>query len=152
MTTVAAWGAQDAKAKMVPLNIDRRDPQPKDVDIEIMYCGVCHSDLHIARNDWGGTNYPLVPGHEIVGRVKAVGNSVDKHKVGDIVAVGCLVGSCGTCGSCADGVEQYCEGGGLIGTYNSPDPKHGNAITYGGYSKRIVVCLLYTSPSPRDFG
>ena len=124
---------------MVPLNIDRRDPQPKDVDIEIMYCGVCHSDLHIARNDWGGTNYPLVPGHEIVGRVVAVGNSVGKHKVGDIVAVGCLVGSCGTCDSCTDGVEQYCEGGGLIGTYNSPDPKHGNAITYGGYSKRIVV-------------
>jgi uncharacterized zinc-type alcohol dehydrogenase-like protein len=107
----------------------------------ILYCGVCHSDLHAARNEWDAwpTIYPCVPGHEIVGRVTKVGAKVTGFKVGDLAAVGCMVDSCGTCASCREGLEQYCDAGGTIFTYNSPDPTKTAPVTYGGYSERIVV-------------
>ena len=117
--------------------MERRDPQPKDVQIEILYCGVCHSDLHTVRSDWGGTQYPVVPGHEIVGRVTAVGREATKFRLGDMAAVGCMVDSCRGCASCREGLEQYCENGMTL-TYNSPD-KHTGKMTYGGYSAMIVV-------------
>ena len=119
------------------MDIQRREPTTKDIEIQIMYCGVCHSDLHIARNDWGFSSYPVVPGHEIVGKITRVGSEVSKLKVGDFAAVGCLVGSCGTCTSCEKDLEQYCING-WVGTYNSED-KHIGGLTYGGYSQKIVV-------------
>ena len=132
-----AYGAQAADKPLQSLDIERRAPGPKDVQIEIAYCGVCHSDLHTVRSEWGGTLYPCVPGHEIVGHVSAVGGDVSGFKVGDTVGVGCLVGSCQHCGACDEGLEQYCENG-FVGTYNGPTadaPGH----TLGGYSQRIVV-------------
>ncbi len=132
-----AYAAQSATSPLVPFAIERRKPLPTDVAIDILFCGVCHSDLHQAHNDWKGTTYPIVPGHEIVGRVKSVGSAVKKFKTGDLVAVGCLVDSCRTCASCARGLEQYCETGNTQ-TYNSPDP-HNGKMTYGGYSKHVVV-------------
>lgn len=134
---VRAYGTKAANADLKELTIDRREVTPKDVEIEILYCGVCHSDLHTARNDWGGSVYPVVPGHEIVGKVTAIGTNVTKHKIGDTVAVGCMVDSCRTCSSCEKDLEQYCLNG-MIGTYNSPD-KHLNSRTYGGYSQKVVV-------------
>lgn len=122
---------------MQQVNIARREVTPKDVEIDILYCGVCHSDLHTARNDWGGTVYPVVPGHEIVGRVTKVGTEVTRFKVGDVAAVGCLVDSCRQCKYCRQDLEQYCVPG-FIGTYNSPD-KHLGKQTYGGYSEKVVV-------------
>ena len=138
MTKVAAFGTSSATEDLAPLFIERRELGAQDVNIEIQYCGVCHSDLHSARNDWGGTHYPIVPGHEIVGKVISVGDAVNRYKPGDTVAVGCLVDSCRQCDSCDEDLEQYCEKG-LIGTYGSLEPKHGNTRTYGGYSERIVV-------------
>lgn len=135
--TVKAWGAHAADQPVVAMDIQRRAPGPRDVQIEIAYCGICHSDLHTIRSEWGGTKYPCVPGHEIVGRVSAVGGEVKDHKVGDIVGVGCLVGSCKHCAACDEGLEQYCENG-FVGTYNGATadaPGH----TLGGYSQRIVV-------------
>ncbi len=132
-----AYGTQDAKARLGPLTIERRKPTPSDVEIKILYCGVCHSDLHFARNEWGITAYPAVPGHEIVGRVTAVGNSVTKFKVGDTVGVGCLVDSCRTCASCREGLEQFCDTGSTF-TYMGMDPILGGP-TLGGYSEKIVV-------------
>jgi alcohol dehydrogenase (NADP+) len=132
-----AYGAYAADKPLEPMDIERRQPGPRDVQIEIAYCGVCHSDLHTVRSEWAGTLYPCVPGHEIVGHVSAVGDQVSAFRVGDTVGVGCLVGSCQRCRACADGLEQYCEQG-LVGTYNSPiadPPGH----TLGGYSQRIVV-------------
>jgi uncharacterized zinc-type alcohol dehydrogenase-like protein len=132
-----AYGAHAADKKLEAMDIERRAAGPHDVQIDIAYCGVCHSDLHTVRSEWGGTRYPCVPGHEIVGRVSAVGGDVKKFKVGDVVGVGCLVGSCQRCPSCAEGLEQYCEVG-FVGTYNGPTrdaPGH----TLGGYSQRIVV-------------
>ena len=120
-----------------------------DVDIEIRYCGVCHTDIHFAHNDWGYSAYPLVPGHEIVGRVTRVGDAVSRFRPGDLVAVGCLVDSCRTCPSCQEGLHQYC-GQGMVGTYNSPDYRHGNAMTYGGYSRRIVVNEQYVLRVPEN--
>ncbi|KXH86064.1 hydroxyacid dehydrogenase [Chryseobacterium kwangjuense] len=119
------------------MNIERRTATPKDVEIEILYCGVCHSDLHTARNDWGGSLYPVVPGHEIVGRVTQVGSEVSKFKVGDLAAVGCMVDSCGHCDSCKQDLEQYCLNG-FTGTYNGQD-KHLGGHTFGGYSQKVVV-------------
>jgi uncharacterized zinc-type alcohol dehydrogenase-like protein len=136
-TTVKAYGTEAIEADLKLMNIERRDVTPNDVEIEILYCGVCHSDLHTARNDWGGTIYPAVPGHEIVGRVTKVGNKVTKFKVGDIAAVGCLVDSCRTCNSCKQDLEQYCLNG-FTGTYNGKD-KHLNMQTFGGYSQKVVV-------------
>ncbi|GAA0778009.1 NAD(P)-dependent alcohol dehydrogenase [Brevundimonas olei] len=136
--TVKAYGAHAADKPLEALDIVRRAPGEHDVQIEIAYCGVCHSDLHTVRGEWAGTLYPCVPGHEIVGRVSAVGAHVSRFKEGDLVGVGCMVDSCQACASCDEGLEQYCEGTGMVGTYNgrTPDaPGH----TLGGYSQRIVV-------------
>nr|WP_276091554.1 NAD(P)-dependent alcohol dehydrogenase [Pedobacter sp. JY14-1] len=137
MKLTKAFGAQAADARLDLLNIQRRNPIPHDVEIEILYCGVCHSDLHTARNEWHGTVYPCVPGHEIVGKIVRVGSHVNKFKIGDLAAVGCMVDSCRECEYCKEGLEQYCELGNT-GTYNSPD-KHLGTRTYGGYSESIVV-------------
>lgn len=134
---VKAFGTQAADASLEPMTIQRRDLTPKDVEIEILFCGVCHSDLHTTRNDWGGTVYPSIPGHEIIGRVTKVGEDVTKIKVGDIAGVGCLVDSCRTCNSCAQDLEQYCLTG-STGTYNGVD-KHLGGRTFGGYSERVIV-------------
>ena len=135
--TVKAFGAYAADRPLEPIDIERRRPGPRDVQIEIAFCGVCHSDLHTVRAEWGEPKWPCVPGHEIVGRVSAVGPDVTRFREGDAVGVGCLVGSCRTCSSCQEGLEQYCEVG-FVGTYDFaiPDaPGH----TLGGYSQRIVV-------------
>ena len=135
--TTKAYGAHAADQPVVALDIERRAPGPRDVQIDIAYCGICHSDLHTVRSEWPGTLYPCVPGHEIVGHVSAVGGEVHGFKVGDTVGVGCLVGSCKHCASCDEGLEQYCTNG-FVGTYNGPTadaPGH----TLGGYSQRIVV-------------
>lgn len=137
MSTTKAYAAYDATSPLRNYDLERREPGPKDVQIDILYCGVCHSDLHQVRNEWGGTRYPLVPGHEIVGRVSAVGSEVTKFKAGDLAGVGCLVDSCRECPKCKKGLEQYCENG-WTGTYNSYE-RDGKTITYGGYSKRIVT-------------
>lgn len=134
---IRAFGTEAAESKLKKLNIKRRSTTPHDVEIEILFCGVCHSDLHTARNEWHGTIYPVVPGHEIVGRVASVGNRVTKFKVGDLAAVGCMVDSCRECEYCKQGLEQFCEPGNTL-TYNSPD-KYLNTRTYGGYSEIIVV-------------
>lgn len=137
MTQTIGYAATSADAPLGPFQFERRDPTPSDVRIDILFCGVCHSDLHTVRGEWGGTVYPVVPGHEIVGRVAEVGPDVTTFRVGDLVGVGCMVDSCQHCASCAEGLEQYCEEG-MTGTYNSPD-KHTGGVTYGGYSKSIVV-------------
>ena len=137
MTQASAYAAQSATTPLAPARIERREPGPTDVRIDIAFCGVCHSDVHTARSEWPGTSYPVVPGHEIVGRVSAVGGQVKGFKPGDLAGVGCLVDSCRTCGSCGQGLEQYCENG-MVLTYNSPDP-HTGKMTYGGYSSHIVV-------------
>jgi len=132
-----AYGAHAGDKPLEPIAIERRQPGDHDVQIQIAYCGVCHSDLHTVRSEWSGTKFPCVPGHEIVGHVTAVGNAVDGFKVGDTVGVGCLVGSCQHCNACGEGLEQYCENG-FVGTYNGPTadaPGH----TLGGYSQSIVV-------------
>jgi len=133
---VKAYAAQSATAALAPHGIVRREPGSTDVQIQIQYCGVCHSDLHFVRNEWNFTQYPAVPGHEIVGRVTAVGGGVNKFKVGDTVGVGCLVDSCRTCPDCRDGLEQFCTS--MVMTYGSMD-KHLNSPTLGGYSQSIVV-------------
>lgn len=135
--TVKAYGAESTTADLKEMNIERREITSKDVEIEILYCGVCHSDLHTARNDWGGTIYPAVPGHEIVGRITKVGSEVTKFKVGDLAGVGCIVDSCGHCNSCKHDLEQYCENG-FTGTYNGKD-EHLGGHTFGGYSQKVVV-------------
>ena len=137
MTQTIGYAATSADAPLGPFHLERREPTSRDVRIDILFCGVCHSDLHTARGEWGGTTYPVVPGHEIVGRVAEVGSDVTTHRVGDLVGVGCMVDSCQHCASCAEGLEQYCENG-MTGTYNSAD-KHTGGVTYGGYSKSIVV-------------
>src|SRR5260221_1016301 len=134
---IKAYAAQSATAALGPFAIRRRDVGVRDVQIEILYCGVCHSDLHHVRNEWHNTVYPCVPGHEIVGRVTGVGREVKKFKEGDLAAVGCTVDSCRICSSCHAGFEQYCEHGPIF-TYNSEDT-HLGGVTYGGYSKAIVV-------------
>lgn len=145
---VKAYGANAIDAPLTPFNINRRVANPTDVEIEILYCGVCHSDLHTARNDWGGTIYPTVPGHEIVGRVSKVGSEVTKFKVGDLAAVGCLVDSCCTCASCKQDLEQYCLNG-FTGTYNGKD-KHLGGHTFGGYSQKVVVTEHFVLKVPEN--
>jgi uncharacterized zinc-type alcohol dehydrogenase-like protein len=130
------YAAYSANEPLKPFSFQRRDPLPNDVQLDILFCGVCHSDLHMARNEWGGSKYPIVPGHEIVGRVAKVGRDVNKFKEGDLAAVGCMVDSCRTCPECEKGLEQYCPG--TVLTYNSED-EHTGGVTYGGYSKHIVV-------------
>lgn len=137
MASVKAYAAQSETSPLAGWTIERRQPKPHDVQIEILYCGVCHSDLHTVRNEWGGTKYPVVPGHEIVGKVSAVGDKVTKFKVGDLAGIGCLVDSCGDCDNCKEGLEQYCSNG-SVGTYNSNE-KDGSGLTYGGYSKQILA-------------
>ena len=138
MYSTKGYAAQSESSPLAPLSFERRDPLPDDVQFDILFCGICHSDLHIARNEWGGgTTYPCVPGHEIVGRVVKVGKAVKKFKEGDLVAVGCMVDSDRTCANCKAGLEQFCESGATF-TYNSKDP-HTGGVTYGGYSKSIVV-------------
>ncbi|MDI1321130.1 MAG: NAD(P)-dependent alcohol dehydrogenase [Algoriphagus sp.] len=148
MTLVKAYAAQQADLPLGPFDLERRTPGPKDVEIEILYSGVCHSDIHTARNEWGGTKYPVVPGHEIVGKVSAVGPEVTKHQIGDIVGVGVFVDSCGHCTNCSEDLEQYCENG-HSQTYNSflQDKK---TITYGGYSTHIVVTEKFVLKVPKN--
>ncbi len=134
---VKAFGTEGATAPLQSLNIQRRTPTAHDIEIEILYCGVCHSDLHTARNEWHSTLYPCVPGHEIVGKIVSVGSHVTKFKVGDLAGVGCLVDSCRECDYCKEDLEQYCSNG-STGTYNSTDKFLGTQ-TYGGYSESIVV-------------
>ncbi len=146
--TVQGYAAHSHDTPLVPFSFERRDPRPDDVVIDILYTGVCHSDLHTARNDWGGTTYPVVPGHEIVGRVTAVGSQVSKFKVGDLVGVGCLVDSCRTCEPCHNHLEQYCDNGFVL-TYDSTD-KHDGRRTYGGYSKSITVSDAFVLKVPEN--
>jgi uncharacterized zinc-type alcohol dehydrogenase-like protein len=137
MPNAKGYAAPAADKPLGPFSFDRRTPGPDDVHIEILFCGVCHSDLHTVRNEWGGAQYPVCPGHEIVGRVRAVGARVSRFKEGDIAAVGCLVDSCRTCPECRAGEESYCSGAATF-TYNSADLVSGG-VTYGGYSDHIVV-------------
>src|SRR5688572_20414966 len=133
-TKTVGYAAHNPTKPLAAFDFERRETGPKDVRIEILYCGVCHSDLHMARNEWAGfpTVYPIVPGHEIVGRVTEVGSAVKSFRVGELAAVGCMVDSCRRCPNCAEGLEQYCDLE-LTLTYNSPD-KHSGKMTYGGYS------------------
>ncbi|MBB6130840.1 NAD(P)-dependent alcohol dehydrogenase [Mucilaginibacter lappiensis] len=148
-TAIKAYGNEAADAQLTQLNINRRKPTPHDVAIEILFCGVCHSDLHTARSEWGPTIYPCVPGHEIVGKVVSVGDHVSKFKVGDVVGVGCMVDSCRECEYCKEGLEQYCEPG-MTGTYNSPDKNLPGNPTFGGYSESIVVDENYVLHIPEN--
>jgi uncharacterized zinc-type alcohol dehydrogenase-like protein len=136
-TRTLGYAALGPTTPLAPFEFERREPGPTDVQLEILYCGVCHSDLHLVRDEWSGTIYPIVPGHEIVGRVTRVGAQVKGFKEGQLAAVGCMVDSCRTCPECREGLEQFCRNG-ITFTYNSPD-KHTGGITYGGYSTRIVV-------------
>jgi uncharacterized zinc-type alcohol dehydrogenase-like protein len=137
MPQTSAFGASAADQPLASLAIERREPGPRDVSIEILYCGVCHSDLHTVRGEWGQKEWPIVPGHEIVGRVSAVGEEVEGFAVGDLAGVGCMVDSCRTCASCADGLEQYCEAGNTQ-TYGGVEKETGR-MTHGGYSNAVVV-------------
>jgi uncharacterized zinc-type alcohol dehydrogenase-like protein len=146
MTATPAWGATAPESGLAPMTIDRRALRDEDVAIDIAYCGVCHSDLHAARNDWGRTTYPFVPGHEIVGTVRAVGAGVTGFKPGDRVAIGTIVDSCRKCDACVDDEQQYCREG-MTGTYNAKDRVDGTT-TFGGYSKSIVVAEPYVLRIP----
>jgi uncharacterized zinc-type alcohol dehydrogenase-like protein len=137
MSQTSAFGAPAADKPLISLTIERREPGPRDVSIEILFCGVCHSDLHTVRGEWGQSEWPIVPGHEIVGRVSAVGAEVEGFAVGDLAGVGCLVDSCRTCASCVEGLEQYCEAGN-VQTYGGLEKETGR-MTHGGYSSAIVV-------------
>jgi alcohol dehydrogenase (NADP+) len=148
MQTTRAYAAQSAKAPLAPFSLERREPRAHDVLIDILYCGVCHSDIHQARDEWGGgAIFPMVPGHEIVGRVAKTGSAVTKFKVGDAVGVGCFVDSCRDCASCRSGEEQYCDHG-MVGTYNARD--RDGAPTYGGYSTAITVDENYVLRIPES--
>ena len=141
MTVAHAWAAHSADGPFAHFEFPRRELEPDDIRIDFLYCGICHSDVHFARGDWGDPSYPCVPGHEIVGRISAIGKDVTKFKVGDLAGVGCLVDSCRNCPSCGEGLEQYCENG-FVGTYNGP-AFGGGENTLGGYSDRIVVDEKY---------
>jgi alcohol dehydrogenase (NADP+) len=142
------YAASDAASPLAPFEFQRRDLRELDVRIDVLFCGVCHSDLHQARDEWRNTMYPVVPGHEIVGRVAEVGTGVSKYKVGQLVGVGCLVDSCRTCASCAEGLEQYCENG-FVGTYNGVDKVSGD-VTFGGYSTQLVVDEAFVLNIPEN--
>ncbi|MXV43697.1 alcohol dehydrogenase catalytic domain-containing protein [Saccharibacter sp. 17.LH.SD] len=135
--TISAYAATSSETPLEPFTFEHRELRNNDVAMEVLYCGVCHSDLHMARNDWGMTSYPLVPGHEIIGRVTAIGSDVTKYKIGDSVAVGCMVDSCQNCDQCHAGNEQYCRHE-MTATYNSPDRQDGQ-ITRGGYAKQLIA-------------
>ena len=148
MIKTHGYAAPNATTDPQPFDYEHREPGPGDVHIEIEFCGICHSDIHQARNEWGGSLYPMVPGHEIVGTVKAVGNAVTKFKVGDRAAIGCMVDSCRTCASCKEGEEQYCTNPMMVGTYNARD-KQGN-LTFGGYGTDIVCDENYVLRVPMN--
>lgn len=148
MTLTHAYAAFNAKEPLRPYQFQRRDVGENDVQFDILYCGVCHSDIHSARNEWGGAQYPLVPGHEIVGKVTKVGSQVSRFKVGDPIGVGCMVDSCQTCPSCAQNEEQYCEKGCTF-TYNSLE-KDGKTLTLGGYSTKMVVNEKFAFKMPKN--
>jgi uncharacterized zinc-type alcohol dehydrogenase-like protein len=143
---IKAFGTESAVTPLKKLDIQRRNILPHDIQIEILYCGICHSDLHAARNEWGNAAYPLIPGHEIVGKVTAVGNHVTKFKAGDLAGVGCIVDSCRECEHCKEGEEQYCENGWTV-VFNSPD-KISGGMTYGGFSENIIVNENYVVHIP----
>ncbi len=145
---VLGYAAQAVKDKLTEYRFHRREPRVDDVVIKILYCGICHSDLHHVNNDWGRANYPMVPGHEIIGRVLTVDSNVTRFKVGDHVGVGCMVDSCQQCGSCKQGLEQYCEKSPTF-TYNDID-RHDNMPTYGGYSEKIVVSDKFVIKIPES--
>jgi alcohol dehydrogenase (NADP+) len=142
MTAAKAYAAQNSTAPLTPFSFERREVGPHDVQIEILYCGVCHSDIHQVRNEWGGSIYPMVPGHEIVGRIVKTGASVKKFSVGELAGIGCFVDSCRVCPNCKAGNEQFCDVG-MNATYNGYE-KDGKTPTYGGYSTKIVVDENYT--------
>lgn len=146
MPTIHAWGTSAAGEPLAPMTITRREPGPRDVVLEIQYCGVCHSDIHQARDEWSGALFPMVPGHEIVGRVSRVGAEVSRFRVGDLAGVGCLVDSCRTCAPCSEGLEQFCEAGAAV-TYNGTEMDR-KTPTYGGYSTQIVVDERFTLRIP----
>lgn len=148
MFTCIGYSAQAADTPLTPTSFERRDPGPSDVQIDILYCGVCHSDLHQVRNEWQNTIFPCLPGHEIVGQISKVGSAVTKFKVGDLAGVGCMVDSCQDCPSCAEGLENYCEKGQTF-TYNSEDKVSGG-ITFGGYSAAVVVDEAFTLRIPAN--
>jgi uncharacterized zinc-type alcohol dehydrogenase-like protein len=148
MLPTRGYAANAATLPLEPFSFERRDLHPNDILIEIMYCGVCHSDIHTARNEWGGTIYPVVPGHEIVGRVAQVGSDVKRFAVGDLAGVGCFVDSCGECSSCVDGEEQFCERH-LVMTYSSLEHDM-KTPTYGGYSSQIVIKENYALVVPKN--
>ena len=150
---VRAYAVKDAKSPLAPFTVQRREPGPHDVQIEILYAGICHSDLHQARNDWGRSLYPMVPGHEIIGRVVKVGGGVKKLKAGDIAGVGCMVDSCRECSACQADLEQMCEQGGATWTYNGRERVAGlptGEPTFGGYSEQIVVEERFTVKVPES--
>jgi uncharacterized zinc-type alcohol dehydrogenase-like protein len=151
MSATKAYAAQNATTPLGPFNFQRREPGDHDIVIQIQYCGVCHSDLHQVRNEWGNSIFPMVPGHEIVGKVTRVGGQVKNFKTGELAGVGCFVDSCRVCSSCKAGLEQFCEQG-MTGTYNSYE-RDGKTPTYGGYSDHIVVdeqyALHISRPGPR---
>ena len=148
MFVCSGFSTEAADRPLAYSTFNRRDPGARDIEIKIRYCGVCHSDLHTARNEWGNTVFPCVPGHEIVGTVTRVGSEVKGFKAGDVAGVGCLVDSCRTCSNCKDGLEQYCENG-FTGTYNGPD-KHLGGMTMGGYSSHIVVDQDFVLHIPKN--
>ncbi len=148
MQSVKAYAATSATSPLAPFNVERRDVSEHDVHIEILYCGVCHSDLHQAHNDWSNSLYPMVPGHEIVGRVVEVGGAVKKLKVGDLAGVGCMVDSCRQCSACEEGLEQFCDQGPTL-TYNGKE-RGSERLTFGGYSERIVVDDRFVVKVPRN--
>ena len=149
MKTIAAYAADSATSPLVPFSIERKEIGPHDVQIEILFCGVCHTDIHFVRNEWKSTIYPVVPGHEIVGRVTSVGDQVRDFRVGELAAVGCMVDSCRTCTSCKKNLEQYCDKGSTF-TYNTIDPSTGKP-TYGGYSTQIIVNHDFVLHIPKEF-
>ncbi len=144
---VKAYGTEAADAPLKRINIPRRELLAHDVEMEVLYCGICHSDLHAVRNDWGGTTYPIVPGHEIVGKVSRIGGEVTRFMVGDVVAVGCIVDSCGKCQHCEHDLEQFCEAG-VTYSFNSPDKHLAGKMTYGGFSETLVTEDQYVLRMP----
>ena len=148
MYRCTGYAAETASAALAPFTFERRDPGADDIEIKIRYCGVCHSDLHQARDEWANTVFPCVPGHEIVGEVTRVGKNVTAFKVGDLAGVGCMVDSCRTCDACKSGQENYCKPG-FTATYNSPDAKSEGGHTFGGYSSHIVVDRAFCLHIPK---
>ncbi|HEY8075041.1 MAG TPA: NAD(P)-dependent alcohol dehydrogenase, partial [Labilithrix sp.] len=147
MTTIPAWGAAAAGKPLAPMTIPRREPGPHDVVLDILFCGICHSDIHQARDEWSGATFPMVPGHEIVGRVVQIGKDVTKLAVGDLGGVGCMVDSCRACRPCKEGLEQFCDRG-CSWTYNATEQDK-KTPTYGGYSTRVVVDEAFALRIPK---